>query len=413
MKFQKTIFFYIIIMMLTTLILFFIILVNLNKPTIFYNNLNLNKPVDNVILVGVDGVSSANVFKNKYPNFQKIINKGIYSKTALNNGTIHSDSNWSSVLTATSDDIQKKHWNNHEVTDCSQYLQQNQDNWWIDNHNSKCYWNPLKVPPLSIMKYIDMFNTKNSHNSSQYYGTYDFTMDVILKSELYRQYASRAWNKKIAANIQDNIKENINNSKKKYQEGFFKQDKVLDILQHTQLDRMSIYNCLPGSYDRLVKIDQAAVNLFLNDTKDKKLGPLSFLYLASTDLLAHAKYGNSGYYDQYLLSNVDMWLENILNALERAEYDNYLLIFVSDHGHIGKNHTFYAPLELQIPFIMYHPHNRKNGILGYQISNMDLTPIIASALGLPILKTYKNILGEIQPWWNYQSRILGVFQDEK
>lgn len=151
-----------------------------------------------------------------------------------------------------------------------------------------------------------MFNTKNSHNSSQYYGTYDFTMDVILKSELYRQYASRAWNKKIAANIQDNIKENINNSKKKYQEGFFKQDKVLDILQHTQLDLMSIYNSLPGSYDRLVKIDQAAVNLFLNDTKDKKLGPLSFLYLASTDLLAHAKYGNSGYYDQYLLSNLDI-----------------------------------------------------------------------------------------------------------
>ena len=175
---------------------------------------------------------------------------------------------------------------------------------------------------------------------------------------------------------------------------------------------MEKYNNLPGSYDQPVKIDQESVNLFLNDVNNKKIGPVSFIYLNSTDLLAHMRGGNNAFYEQYVFGNIDNWLQDILNGLSKNNYDDYLLLFASDHGHIGKQHTFYAPNELQVPLIMYRPGMKNYGSLKFDVSILNLTATIAKALNLPILKKYKNILGEEKIWWQYEPIIEPLLEEK-
>lgn len=396
-----------LIVIIITIIIFIISEDKYNKVI---NKIDSNvkiKPVKNVIVLGVDGVSSAAVFKNRLPSFDKIINSGAYSKYANNNGTIHSNSNWAGVLTSTSAQFQEQHWNNLQKTACENYIpldisieQKNilmKNEWWNNSDGMKrdsCFWNPLEAPPLTIMQYADILSSNKYR--SKFYGLDNFMTEIVWQSHLSPEYASNAWTDNVVDNIFDNIKNNI--------EGDSNLDikKVKNVLRGAKRNEMQKYNYLPGSFDYPVKVDQGSIDLFLNDVNNKSIGPVSFIYLNSTDLFAHMRGGNNAFYEQYVFGNVDNWLQDILEGLSKNNYDDYLLLFVSDHGHIGKQHTFYAPNELQVPLIMYQPGMKNYGTLKFDVSILNLTATIAKALNLPILKKYKNILDVEKTWWQYK-----------
>ncbi|MDR0418828.1 MAG: alkaline phosphatase [Prevotellaceae bacterium] len=116
---------------------------------------------------------------------------------------------------------------------------------------------------------------------------------------------------------------------------------------------------------------------------DKK--PLfTFVYFSQPDVTGHIfGYQSIDYENVIGVGGVDSYIGEIMQVLHNSNmYQNSIVIFIADHGGIGKNHGGKTMQEMQVPYILWGRHIKKNSIIDESLMVYDNAATIAYILGI-------------------------------